>query len=73
MLASKMMGMKSAANKPVSVYLSAEDLKAIKKISEQLGVTEHAVRHFAIQRLIADWARGWRPKRGKKIIKTLEP
>ena len=60
-------------NPPVSVYLSEEEKKAIKKIAEQLGHNEHYVRHFAIQRLIAEWGRGWRPKRGKKIIKTLEP
>ncbi len=65
--------MTSASNKPVSIYLTAEEKEQLKKIADALGVSEHAARHYAVQRLIADWARGWRPKRKKKTVQTLEP
>ncbi len=65
--------MKSPANKAVSIYLTADEKEQLKKIAAELNVSEHAIRHFAIQRLIADWARDWRPKRKKKTVQTLEP
>jgi hypothetical protein len=65
--------MKPAPKGVQGVRLSAEEVEAVKKIAEALEVSEHAVRHFAIQRLIAEWARGWRPKRTKKVVKVLEP
>ncbi len=67
------MDMKSPANRAVSIYLTAEEKEQLKKIAEALDLSEHAVRHFAVQRLIADWARGWRPKRKKKTVQVLEP
>ncbi len=65
--------MASTAVKPKSVYLSAEENEQVKKIAEALDLSEHAVRVYAIRRLLADWKRGWRPKRKKKIVQTLEP
>ncbi len=65
--------MPSTTIKPVSVYLSAEQQEQMKKIAEELGVTPHALRKYAIEKLLKDWEKGWRPKRGRKIIKTLEP
>lgn len=65
--------MKSTKPKPASVYLTVEEQERLSKIAEELGVTPHALRKFAIQRLLVDWARGWRPKRKKKTVQTLEP
>ncbi len=65
--------MPSTKPKPAGVYLTVEEQEELKKIAEELGITEHALRHFAIQRLIADWKRGWRPKTRKKTVKELEP
>ena len=67
------LAMKPAKVKPQSIYLSAEEIEQVRKISESLGISPHAVRAFAVKRLIADWAKGWRPKRKKKVISTLEP
>jgi len=65
--------MKSTTVKPQSIYLNAEDVAQVEKIAKALGVTPHALRAYAVKRLIADWARGWRPKQTKKTVKTLEP
>ncbi len=65
--------MRSTIAKPQSIRLTHEEQEQVHKIAEQLGVTEHAVRHFAIQRFLAEWRRGWRPKRKKKVVQTLEP
>ena len=65
--------MKPASIKPQSIYLNADEIEKVRKIAEALEISPHAVRVFAVKRLLADWARGWRPKRGKKIVKTLEP
>ena len=46
--------MRSTAVKPQSIRLTLEEQEQVKKIAEELGVSEHALRHFAIQRLIAD-------------------
>ncbi len=65
--------MRSTAIKPQSIRLSLEEQDEIRKIAAELGISEHALRHFAIQRLLADWKRGWRPKRKKKTVQELEP
>ncbi len=65
--------MRSAASKPRSVYLSAEENEKVKRIADALEISEHAARVYAIRRLIADWERGWRPKRKKKTVQILEP
>ena len=65
--------MKSSTVKPQSVYLTADELEQVRKIAAALEISEHAVRKFAIQRLLKDWGRGWRPKRGRKVVKTLVP
>ena len=59
--------------KPASVYLTADEQEQPRKIAAELGVSEHVARDFAVQRLLADWVRGWRPKRKKKTVQTLEP
>ncbi len=65
--------MPSTTVKPVSVYLTAGQQERLKKIAAELGVTPHALRKYAIEKLLKDWEAGWRPKRGRKIVKTLEP
>lgn len=52
--------MRSTALKPQSIRLTLEEQDDLRKIAAELGVTEHALRHFAVQRLITDWKRGWR-------------
>ena len=59
--------------KPASIYLTAEEQEKIQKISEELGVSPHALRQYAVKKFLSDWERGWRPKRKKKIVQTLEP
>ncbi len=61
------------APKPVSVRLTAQEIDKLKKIAQALGVSEHGLRHFAIQKLIYDYEHGWRPqKRKKKVAYDLE-
>jgi len=55
--------------RPVSVKLGPDDLAALDAIAGELGVTRHALMKYAIQRLIVDWRKGWRPKT-QTITKT---
>ena len=59
--------------KPASIYLTAEEQEQIQKIAQALGVSPHALRQYAVKKLLKDWARGWRPKKGRKVVTTLEP
>ncbi len=64
---------KPKAGNPASVRLTAEEADKLKKIAQALGVSEHSLRHYAIQKLIQDWENGWRPKkRRKKVLNELE-
>ncbi len=65
--------MKSVKAKPAGVYLTVEQQEKLSKIADELGITPHALRKYAIERLLADWRRGWRPKRKKKVVQELEP
>ncbi len=58
--------------KPASIYLTAEEQEQVQKIAEQLGITPHALRRYAVIKLLKDWERGWRPKVSKKVTKVLE-
>ncbi len=59
--------------KPASIYLTAEQQEQVQKIADELGVTPHALRKYAVLKLLKDWQRGWRPKRKKRVIEELEP
>lgn len=53
---------KPSRAKPVSVKLEPDDLEALEAIAGELGVSRHALMRYAIQRLIVQWRKGWRPK-----------
>ncbi len=59
--------------KPASIYLTADEQDQVQKIADELEITPHALRRYAVQKLLKDWARGWRPKRKTKTVKILEP
>ncbi len=59
--------------KPASIYLTAEEQEKVQKIADELGITPHALRRYAVQKLLKDWDRGWRPKRKKKVVQVIEP
>jgi hypothetical protein len=61
------------AIKPLSVRLTASEIEQMRRIAAQLRISEHAVRHFAIQRFLADWQRGWRPKSKAVTTQILVP
>ena len=65
--------MKPTKIKPQSIYLSAEEIEQVRKIAEALEMSPHAVRAYAVKRLIAEWARGWRPKKEKVVTTKLKP
>ncbi len=62
----------SAKIKAAGIYLRPEEQEQLKEIAEELGVTPHALRRYAVLKLLKDWQRGWRPKRKKKVTQTLE-
>lgn len=59
--------------KPASIYLTVDEQYQVQKIAEELGITQHALRKYAVVKLLKDWERGWRPKKQKKIVTTLQP
>ncbi len=63
-----------AGQQNVSTRLSREDVEALEGIAQDWGVTPHALRVFAIKRLIADEKSGrFKPKKKSKTIAILEP
>ena len=65
--------MKSTTPGPKGVRLTREEIAQVKKIADELGLTEHAIMHYAVRHFLAQWAKGWRPKISKKVVKELEP
>jgi hypothetical protein len=57
-----------------TLKLSADELADVQKMAAEWEATKHAVLHLAVQKLIRDWRKGYKPKVGKKKITTdLQP
>ena len=65
--------MKSTVAKPQSVRLTHDEIEQVRKIAEELGVSEHFIRHYSVRHFLEQWRKGWRPKKTKRIIRDLEP
>jgi predicted transcriptional regulator len=55
-----------------SVKLSDEEVKLVEQMAKEWQATRHGVLHLAIQKLIADWRKGFKPKQEKKTVSKLK-
>ena len=52
----------------VGIALTAEQKETLEAIAAELGISRHRVMQLAIEKLLADWAGGWRPvKETRKV------